>query len=69
MTLVCRGKKGNQGLEDGANANDMSVWMRPHIGFCTMKKCDLHFHFSFQKVSPTSLAIFILFFFMELFVP
>jgi hypothetical protein len=68
MTLVCRGKKRNKGLEDGANTNDMWVWMRPHIRFCTMRKCDIHFHF-FLKVSPASLAIFILFFFMELFMP
>jgi hypothetical protein len=37
------GKKGkSQEIEDSANANDMWVWMRPHIGFCTIGKCDLH---------------------------
>jgi hypothetical protein len=36
------GKKGkSQEMEDSANANDMWVWMRPHIGFCTIGKCDL----------------------------
>jgi hypothetical protein len=37
-----RGKKGkSQGNEDTANANDMWVWMKPQIGFCTIGKCDL----------------------------
>jgi hypothetical protein len=36
------GKKGkNQRIEGSANANDVWVWMRPHIGFCTIEKCDL----------------------------
>jgi hypothetical protein len=36
------GKKGkNQGIEGSANANDVWVWMRPHIGFCTIGNCDL----------------------------
>jgi hypothetical protein len=36
------GNKGkSQGIEGSANANDMSVWIRPHIGFCTIEKCDL----------------------------
>jgi hypothetical protein len=36
------GKKGKiQGIEDNANANDVCVWMRPHIGFCTIGKCVL----------------------------
>jgi hypothetical protein len=36
------GKKGkSQGIEGSANANDLWVWMRPHIGFCTIGKCDL----------------------------
>jgi hypothetical protein len=33
------GKKGtSQGIEGGPNANDVWVWMRPHIGFCTVGK-------------------------------
>jgi hypothetical protein len=33
------GKKGkSQGIEGSANANDVWVWMRPHIGFCTIGK-------------------------------
>jgi hypothetical protein len=39
---VNRGKKGkSQGIEGSANANDVWVWTRPHIGFCTIGKCDL----------------------------
>jgi hypothetical protein len=36
------GKKGkSQGIEGSANTNDVWVWMRPYIGFCTIGKCDL----------------------------
>jgi hypothetical protein len=39
---VNRGKKGkSQGIEGSANVNDVWVWMRPHIGFCTIGKCDV----------------------------
>jgi hypothetical protein len=31
----------SQGIEGRANTNDGWVWMRPHIGFCTVGKCDL----------------------------
>jgi hypothetical protein len=32
--VVMGGKKGkSQGIEDSANANDMWIWMRPHIRF------------------------------------
>jgi hypothetical protein len=35
------GKKGkSQGIEGSANADDVSVWMRPHIRFCDIGKCD-----------------------------
>jgi hypothetical protein len=38
------GKKGkSQGIEGTANANDVLVWMRPHIRFCTIGNCDLLF--------------------------
>jgi hypothetical protein len=34
------GKKGKcQEIEGSANANDVWVWMSPHIGFCTIGKC------------------------------
>jgi hypothetical protein len=36
------GKEGKgQGIEDSADANDVWVWMRPHIRFCTIGNCDL----------------------------
>jgi hypothetical protein len=49
------GKKGkSQGIEGSANANDVSVWMRPHIGFCTIGKCDLHsFFLSIESLLAT----------------
>jgi hypothetical protein len=37
---------------------NMWVWMRPHIGFCTIGKCDLlSFFLSFNRISPSSLQI------------
>jgi hypothetical protein len=39
---VIGSKKGkSQGIEGSANANDVWVWMMPHIGFYTIEKCDL----------------------------
>jgi hypothetical protein len=36
------GKKGkSQGIEGSANANDVWVWLRSHIGFCTIGNCDI----------------------------
>jgi hypothetical protein len=36
------GKKGkSQGIEGSASANDVWVWMGPHIRFCTVGKCDI----------------------------
>jgi hypothetical protein len=38
---VTRAKKGKrQGIEGSANANDVWAWMRPHIRFCAIGKCD-----------------------------
>jgi hypothetical protein len=28
----------SQGIEGSANANDVWIWMRLHIGFCTIGK-------------------------------
>jgi hypothetical protein len=40
--IVKGGKKGkSQGIEGSENANVVWVWMRPHIRFCTIGKCDL----------------------------
>jgi hypothetical protein len=39
--VVNGGKKGkSHGIEDSTNAYDVRVWMRPHIRFCTIGKCD-----------------------------
>jgi hypothetical protein len=36
------GKKGkSQEIEGSANVNDVWVWMRPHIRFCTISNCDI----------------------------
>jgi hypothetical protein len=40
--VVKGGKKGkSQGIEGSTNINAVWIWMRPHIGFCTIGKCDL----------------------------
>jgi hypothetical protein len=54
---VNRGKnRKSQGIEGSANANDVWVWMRPHIRFCTIGNCDL-LSFFFDKISPNNLQI------------
>jgi hypothetical protein len=41
-------KEKSQEIEGSANANDVWVWMRPHIRFCTIGNCDiLSFFLSF----------------------
>jgi hypothetical protein len=36
------GKEGKSPkIEGSANANDVWIWMRPHIRFCTIGNCDL----------------------------
>jgi hypothetical protein len=43
-SAVKGGKKGkSEGIEGSTNANEVWGWMRPHIGFCTIGKCDLSF--------------------------
>jgi hypothetical protein len=52
------GKEGkSQGIEGSANANDVWVWMRPHIRFFTIGNCDLlpFFLLIESRVSPSSL--------------
>jgi hypothetical protein len=66
------GKKGKyQGIEDSTNANDVGVWMRPHIGFCTIGKCDLLSFFLLIESLPVAYRSHPLFLFsfqnMELF--
>jgi hypothetical protein len=42
-----KGEKGkSQGIEGSANTNDVWVWMRPHIRFCTIGNCHLLSFFS-----------------------
>jgi hypothetical protein len=48
-------KKGKSpGIEGSANANDVWVWMWPHIGFCTIVKCDLLSYFISIESLPAS---------------
>jgi hypothetical protein len=50
------GKKGkSQGIEGSINANDVWVWMRPHIRFCGIGKCDPLSVFLFDRISPNNL--------------
>jgi hypothetical protein len=52
--VVNGGKKGkSQGIEGSVNANDVWVWMRPHIKFYT--KENVISFLSFNKISPNSL--------------
>ncbi len=65
--VVNGGKKGkSQGIEGSVDANDVWVWMRPHIGFCMVGKCDL-LSFFFDKISPNNLQISSSLFFLSLF--
>jgi hypothetical protein len=49
------GKKGkSQGIEGSTNANDVWVWMRPHIGFCTLRNCDLLYFFLLIESLPVA---------------
>jgi hypothetical protein len=61
------GKKGKtQGIEGSANANDVWVWMRPHIRFCTIGKCDpLPFFLSIESL-PVACKFHPLFLFLLL---
>jgi hypothetical protein len=51
------GKKGkSQEIDGSVNAYDVWVWMRPHIGFCTIGNSDLlSFFLSFDEISSSSL--------------
>jgi hypothetical protein len=52
----------SQGIEASANANDVWVWMRPHIRFCTIEKCDLLSFFPLIESLPTACKSHPLFF-------
>jgi hypothetical protein len=61
--VVKGGKKGkSQGIEGSANANDVWVWMRPHIGFCTVEKYDLLSFFLLTESLPVAYKSHPLFF-------
>jgi hypothetical protein len=61
--VVNGGKKGkSQGIEGSANANDVWVWMMPHIKFCTIGKCDLLSFFLLIESLPTTCKFHPLFF-------
>jgi hypothetical protein len=64
------GKKGkSEGIEGSANANDVRVWMMPHIGFCTIGKCDLLSFFLLIESLLATCKFYPLFFCnMELFI-
>jgi hypothetical protein len=47
-------KEKHQGIEGSANANDVWVWMRPHIRFCTIGKCDILSFFLFIESLPAA---------------
>jgi hypothetical protein len=55
-------KEKSQGIEGSANVNDMWVWMRPHIGFCTIGKCDLLSFFLSIESLPAACKFHRLFF-------
>jgi hypothetical protein len=62
--VVNEGKKGkSQGIEGSANANDVWLWMRPHIRFCTIGKCDLLSFFLSIESLPAACKFHPLFFF------
>jgi hypothetical protein len=70
--VVNEGKEGkSQLIEGSANANNVWVWMRPHIGFCTIGNCDLLSFFLLIKSLPAACKFHPLFVFfsqnMELF--
>jgi hypothetical protein len=52
----------SQGIEGSANANDVWIWRRPHIGFCTIGKCDLLSLFLLIESLPTTCKSHRLFF-------
>jgi hypothetical protein len=65
--VVNEGKKGkSQGIEGSVNANDVWVWMRPHIGICTIGKCDLLSFFLSIESLPAACKFHPLFFLLLL---
>jgi hypothetical protein len=54
-----------QGIEVSANANDLWVSMRPHIGFCTIRNCDLLSFFLLIESLPATCKFYPLLFFSQ----
>jgi hypothetical protein len=52
----------SQGIEGSANANDVWVWMKPHIGICIIGKCDLLSFFLLIETLPAACKFHPLFF-------
>jgi hypothetical protein len=52
----------SQEIEGSSNANDVWVWMRPHIGFCTKGKCSLISFFLSIESLPAACKFHHLFF-------
>jgi hypothetical protein len=57
---VRKGK--SQVIEGSENVNDVWVWMRPHIGFCTIGNCDLLSFFLLIESLPAACKFHALFF-------
>jgi hypothetical protein len=65
--VVNGGKKGkSQGIEGSVNANDVWVWMRPHIGFCMVGKCDLLSFFLLIESLPATYKFHPFFYFLNM---
>jgi hypothetical protein len=60
--VVNGGKKGkSHGIEGSANANDVWIWMRPHIRFCTIGNYDLISFFLLIESLPEACKFYSLF--------
>jgi hypothetical protein len=61
--VVNGGRKGkSQGIEGSANANDVWVWMRPHISLCTIENCGILSFFLLIESVPIACKFYPLFF-------
>jgi hypothetical protein len=64
--VVDAGKDGkSQGIEGSANANDVWVWMRPHVGFFNIRNCDLLSPFLLIESLPAAYKFHPLFLFFS----
>jgi hypothetical protein len=64
--VVNGGKEGkSQGIVGSGNANDVLVWMRPHIRFYTIGNCDLLSFFLLIETQPAACKFHPLFLFFS----